>query len=239
MRRLVLLALTLGSFAPLAAQGGPPMLTDDPGTPGNRHLEVNLALTSEVQGRERSFEAPLVDVNYGIGERLQLKVEAPLVFQRSPGGNRTATGDVGVGVKWRFLDQGRHGSPVDVSTYPQVSSLAALDDGHRPTELLLPVQVAWHRGAFGINGDAGYATNSEETTVTGGVVVGYEVSGFGEVMAEVHESSIRTTGEFERFFNAGLRRDLRPGATLLASAGHSLATREHVWIGYLALQLTR
>src|SRR4051794_37439935 len=60
----------------LAAQGGPPMITDDPGTPGDGHWEINVALTTERRPGERVTEMPLVDINYGIGDRLQLKYEA-------------------------------------------------------------------------------------------------------------------------------------------------------------------
>jgi hypothetical protein len=42
---ILALALTLGS-RPLFAQGGPPLLTDDPDTPGPRHWEINLSLSS-------------------------------------------------------------------------------------------------------------------------------------------------------------------------------------------------
>src|SRR6266849_7689835 len=41
---VILPALSLGLTERAAfAQGGPPMLTDDPGTPGNRHWEINTA----------------------------------------------------------------------------------------------------------------------------------------------------------------------------------------------------
>src|SRR5215217_3076227 len=43
------------------AQGGPPLLTDDPGTPGNRHWEVNLAGTVEHTAETSLYEAPLDD----------------------------------------------------------------------------------------------------------------------------------------------------------------------------------
>src|SRR5215204_4515509 len=63
------------------AQGGPPLITDDPGTPGDGNWEVNLAVTYERLRDERVVEAPLLDVNYGVGKRLQLKVEVPFLWQ--------------------------------------------------------------------------------------------------------------------------------------------------------------
>ena len=81
-RLLHSLCLPLGFLASLVglhAQGGPPMLTDDPGTPGDGHWEINTAVTTEQRPGERSSEPPLLDLNYGIGDRIQLKYEAAWV----------------------------------------------------------------------------------------------------------------------------------------------------------------
>src|SRR5580704_2214334 len=94
---------------------GPPLLTDDPGTPGPNHWEINLAMTAEQDARLWSFETPLLDLNYGVGERIQLKYEAPWVESEPPNARvRSGPGESLVGVKWRFLDQEKVG--VDVST---------------------------------------------------------------------------------------------------------------------------
>lgn len=100
------------------AQGGPPMVTDDPGTPGNRHWEINIAAMGAFAGAEQLVEAPHFDVNYGLGERIQLKVEAGLVISHS-GLSEVQTGATPVltGVKYRFLDEDKTG--VAVSIYPQ------------------------------------------------------------------------------------------------------------------------
>ena len=64
------------SFA-VFAQGGPPLLTDDPGTPGNRNWEINIASTQFFSPGENEVETPLLDINYGLGDRIQLKYEVP------------------------------------------------------------------------------------------------------------------------------------------------------------------
>src|SRR5438105_2551565 len=69
----------------VSAQGGPPLITDDPGTPGSGHWEINLALTTEQTRRERLFALPLVDINYGLGERIQLKCETPWLLRQGSG----------------------------------------------------------------------------------------------------------------------------------------------------------
>jgi hypothetical protein len=53
------------------------MRTDDPGTPGNRTWEINIACTQTFSPIEREIETPLLDINYGLGDRIQLKFEIP------------------------------------------------------------------------------------------------------------------------------------------------------------------
>jgi len=57
---LFLLILPGFSTRAVLAQGGPPLITDDPGTPGDGKWEINLALTAEKRRRERSYESPLL-----------------------------------------------------------------------------------------------------------------------------------------------------------------------------------
>jgi hypothetical protein len=83
---LISLFTTLAALSGKAeAQGGPPLVTDDPGTPGPGHWELNAALTVEHDDRESIYEVPLVDLNYGVGDRLQLKVELPVRLVASTG----------------------------------------------------------------------------------------------------------------------------------------------------------
>ena len=105
----------------VVAQGGPPLITDDPETPGNGHWEINVAWTLSQKQNRRLFGIPLLDVNYGFGEHVQLKAEVPwLVLQERRGGTQAGIGSANFGVKWRFVDKDRHGFAM--STYPQLES---------------------------------------------------------------------------------------------------------------------
>ena len=129
------------------AQGGPPFRTDDPETPGNRNWEINFGWVGERSTGEGSYSIPDVDLNYGFGDRIQLKFELPIVIHEtrqisndSEGiqSNTQARLDLGageslLGVKWRFYEHrirsaGRlsaDGEPPEsnfsLSTYPQLS----------------------------------------------------------------------------------------------------------------------
>ncbi len=68
------------------------MITDDPGTPGNGKWEINLAVMFEHRPNETSYDAPAIDLNYGIGEHIQLTLQggtAWLKRQRSWRNRRT------------------------------------------------------------------------------------------------------------------------------------------------------
>src|SRR5690349_11956403 len=149
MMRILAIVLSIFLACPLSvlAQGGPPLLTDDPGTPGPGHWEVNLAVTTEKRHAETRFEAPLLDINYGWGERHQFKLEIPwIVLDERGGSTRNGLGNTLLGWKWRFVDEKEHG--VSASIYPQIelnnpgsssSDRGLADEGW---QFLLPFQVA-------------------------------------------------------------------------------------------------
>src|SRR5205085_10105350 len=75
---LLIFAILCVALTPRYSRGqaGPPLLTDDPDTPGNGPWEINLAVTVLQKRDTRSLGPPWVDVNDGIDERVQLKADA-------------------------------------------------------------------------------------------------------------------------------------------------------------------
>src|SRR5438046_127015 len=99
-RSLAVVLLSLLGCLGAHAQGGPPLLTDDPGTAEYKHWEINLAVLPEIRQDSRRFELPLADFNYGANEHTQLKFEIPLLVEWSDSGSHAETGDGNFGVKW-------------------------------------------------------------------------------------------------------------------------------------------
>lgn len=240
--RLIVAGCLFASVVRIAeADGGPPMLTDDPGTPGDGRWEINIAWTAQRSTRERYDEAPLVDVNYGVGDRLQLKFEMPWVVET--GRHTDGFGDALAGVKWRFFDQGGQGW--QVSTYPQVeflpSALHAARDAQAGVAYLLPVEVQRDFGAF----DAGFEvgrTRSPSRDQDGwiaGIDAGYKMSDRIEWIGELHDEGVDGDGH-AMVFNVGARATLSERITLLASLGTDIdntsGPRDRV-LSYLGLQL--
>ena len=67
------------------AQAGPPFFTNDPGTPGNANWEINIASAQSIGRGSSAYQVPQIDLNYGLGDRVQLTYEIPYVVQTSSG----------------------------------------------------------------------------------------------------------------------------------------------------------
>jgi hypothetical protein len=237
-RALVAALLALG-VAAARAEGGPPLLTDDPGTVEPGHWEINLAWTKERGDGATYDEAPLTDINYGLDDTTQLKVEMPWVAETGRGTN--GFGAAIAGVKWRFVDGGEHGWLV--STFPQAAFLppglhhaASAESG---VTWLLPIEVQRDFGAFDAGLDIGRTLAHAGDGWFGGVDVGHKLNERVELMAELHDET--TEGEsHELVFDVGTRAKLSEHLTLLASLGTDVentgAPRNDV-VSYLGLQL--
>jgi len=115
LSKSTLLAVIVCLLAALLA--GPPFLTNDPGTPGNGNWEINIAAMQTTLADVSSWQLPQLDVNYGVGERIQLTGEIPYVVVNASGQPQaTGWGNANPGVKWRFFDQGEGGW--QMSTFP-------------------------------------------------------------------------------------------------------------------------
>ncbi len=227
-------------------QAGPPLFTDDPETPGKNHWEINLATVITQTRDKRLFAAPLIDANYGVGDRLQLKAELPWLVQqdRFRGRSQSGPGSINLGAKWRFIDQEQHG--FSMSAYPQVefrTSASSVRKGliEGGAELRVPVEVSREFGRFAIDGEFGYQiVQRTKDELIYGFAVARKVNKRLELLGEVHGESPRDLSENEIIFNVGGRDALTKRYTLLFSSGRSLhhsSTEQPSWIAYVGLQL--
>ena len=189
-RTLAVVLALICSVCTLQAQGGPPLETDDPGTPGAGHLELNVSVEAEREGGGTLYDAPRLDANLGIATRLQLKVEVPWRIATAPGEPaRTGVGNVVLGIKWRFAQTGS----VAISTYPQVtlggseSSLAKglADSG---SAVLLPIEVAWRAGPLSLGAELGYQRGQGEAEMVYGLALAHRARPSLELLGECHGS---------------------------------------------------
>jgi hypothetical protein len=227
------------------AFAGPPLLTDDTGTPGDKHWEINIASTLDKRHTESMYEAPILDFNYGIGDNIQIKYEVPwLVRHEKDAGTNGGLGNSVVGVKWRFLDQERYG--VNMSVYPQYefnpptssADRGLVDDG---TNLLLPVQVSKKFGPVWVNGEFGYTFRQHfDGEWLYGLSSGYEIRENLSILGEIHGGTTKEFRKHEVVFNIGTQWDFTKKYGLLVSAGRSFssgASGEPNLLMFLGLQI--
>jgi len=226
---VILSVFVSGFVSSVHAQGGPPMITDDPGTPGNGMWEVNFLSTLDKSRSGRFFETPLADINYGVGNRLQLKFEVPLVASHESGEDtKFGLGNSKFGVKYRFLDEEKSG--VDMSIYPQLefnNPTNSVNRGlvERGMTFTMPLEVVKKVGPVELNSEVGYEMTQYGTDhVFAGLVVGRQVSKKVELAAEIYGESLRTFTEKEVLVNFGTRVKLSEKVGLMFSAGHTIRT---------------
>ena len=245
MSSLIITLVVLLLF-PGLAHAGPPLLTSDTGTPGDGHWEINVGLSLEQSLSGLQLAARAVDVNYGLGERIQLKGEVPWIFFNPDG--REAQNGIGnsvVGVKWRFLDEERHG--ISLSTYPQVefnTAKSSVDKGlvDKGTKWIVPFEIERKIGAVNVTGELGYIFNPEtENQWLYGLAFGYQTSDRIEWVGEIFgvTASNFDWETHDLVFNLGFRLKLNQWLNLNASAGrslHSVNGNEKNLISYIGLQ---
>lgn len=112
---IILLPFFLWGIA-APAQGGPPFRTDDPETPGNQHWEINFGWIGDRNPAAGDYQVPDFDINYGLGDRIQLKYEIPIAIAETrsqntalgeparPGHVIGGIGESLLGIKWRFYE---------------------------------------------------------------------------------------------------------------------------------------
>lgn len=227
------------------ALAGPPLLTDDTGTPGDKHWEINIAYTLDKRHTEATHETPILDLNYGVGDNIQLKYEVPwLVFHENGAGTKSGLGNSVAGVKWRFLDEKR--DPLSMSVYPQFefnnptssARRGIVDEG---TVLHLPVQVSKKLGPIWANAEAGYSIRQHnDDQWLYGIVIGHDILENLSLLGEIHGGATKEFKKHEAVFNVGTQWDFSKIYGLLASAGRSFssgASGDPNLLFYLGIQM--
>ncbi len=224
-------------------QGGPPMITDDPGTPGNGKWENNFAIIFEHRPNETSIDVPEIDLNYGVGEHIQLTLQnAPVLLKRSGHGLIGGLGSTEAAVKWRFLDEATSG--LDMSMFPRVifnivqSSVrrGLAEDG---TRFQIPFQAAKSFGRLHVDAEFGpRASTVGRSEWICGIVCGFDLAKPTMLMAELHDESRMNFSSDVLTLNIGLRHEFTESYILIVSMGHELRSPDQptALIGYFGMQ---
>ena len=219
------------------------MRTDDPGTPGSENWEINIGYTIDRRAGVHEYELPILDINYGLGNRIQLKYELPWVVNSTSGTHgRAGLGNSLAGVKWRFLDDEKRGFAI--STYPQLefnnpthSVKRGLVDGGKA--FLLPIEAAKEFKRFSLTAEVGHWFSRSDPGWIAGLAAGRQATKRLEVLGEVYVTR-RNADDREKTFGFGGRARLTNSMQFIFMAGRSLSSSSSVqpsFVGYVGLQV--
>ena len=258
---LLLIAALGASIA--RAQGGPPFITDDPEPPGNRHWEINFGWIANHNPGNAYYETPDIDINYGWGDRLQLKYELPMAVATDPDNTtRAGLGESLLGIKVRAFEYHTKGEPrsdenllFSLGTYPQASinnPTSAVRRGivENGPQYYLPLEFTAKWGPLNFNGEVGrwFGNHLVPSRWGRGLIAGHEFTDRFELYTELYDlQDINQIGTAPKqrslTLDLGGRQTLdRNGhIRLLFMGGHAIqaVTRrnsEPNWIAYLGVQ---
>ncbi|MGY4515954.1 hypothetical protein [Lysobacter sp. HA18] len=221
------------------AQAGPPMITNDPDTPGAGVWEINIAATGSTQPHGETLDAPDLDINRGVGDRIQLSVHAAWAHARARDAWSSGLGDVELGMRYRFLDADDDGISLAVQLlYIRGWSAAARRRGLASDhpEWVLPVQLARPLATFSVGMEvARHFVEHDADAWQAGVFVAHDCFG-GDCLAEVNTT--RVDGDASRTtYNVGARHPIAKNILLMASLGRESGAGEPASVvSYIGLQ---
>jgi hypothetical protein len=226
------------------AQGGPPYYTNDPGTPGNLNWEINLGYMPFFFSNNSVSHTPDLDINFGLGDRIQLTYENAWLRAQNPGSaTKFGLGQSNPGVKWRFYDRGEDG--LGISIFPQLF-LNNPDNAVRrgitsPNDsFLVPIEFTKKVGPVDVDYEIGYSAvhKGPDGWITG-LVVGHEFTPRLEIDTEIYNQGVFHPSENQPVFDFGGRYRLHYPIILLFMAGRSFesVSPSHAYfVGYFGLQ---
>lgn len=221
------------------------MITDDPGTPGDKKWEINLALAFEHRPGETAADSPAIDLNYGVGEHIQLTLQtAPVLLKREGHGLIGGLGGTEAAVKWRFLDQQTNGDGFDMSVFPRVifnlvSSSAERGLSQEGTRFQIPLQMAKTFGRWHADFEFGPRLNSVgRSEWLYGIVSGLDASRRTLLMAELNGMSRMNFARDVLTVNVGVHYEFSKTRILIVSLGREIRSPDPLaMIGYFGMQL--
>jgi hypothetical protein len=243
-QRLILAFFFLLAATFASAQGGPPYYTNDPGTPGPFNWEINLGYMPFFYSNQSVSHTPDVDINFGVGERIQLTYENAWLRVQDPStATKFGLGQSNLGVKWRFYDAGESG--LSISTFPQLFLNNPDDAVHRgitPASqgFLLPLEFSRKFGPIGVNYEIGYQfTHKGPNTWLTGLVLGHDFTSKFEMDAEFYSQGAFHPSNYQPTLGIGARYKIYKPVILLLMTGRSLEpsrSDQSYFVGYFGLQ---
>ncbi|HTQ10738.1 MAG TPA: hypothetical protein VMI31_11745 [Fimbriimonadaceae bacterium] len=239
----MLLVIVLPIAARAGDRYGPPYLTDDPEPVDFQHWEFYIATQYLHAHGDVNGTGPHFELNYGAAPNLQLHVITPMVYNMPVGGPRQyGYGDTEVGMKYRFLQEGK--SVPMAGIFPLVEIPSGDQNrglGNGGAQFFLPVWLQkswgdwssyggggfWHNPGAG-NRDHWFFGIQAQKQTTKALALGAEI---------FYQTADTIDGQNHTGFNVGAVYDFNDGHHLLFSVGSDIHG-PNLGTMYLAYQFT-
>ena len=235
--------------------GSPPMVIDDTSTPGPGKWEANLVFGADLSTNSDTYGSPLVDINYGVGENIQLKYEVPYAFTRNvltdEAGNKETVRARGVansivGVKYRFYDNDE--TNLSLAVYPQIEfrspGARSSEDGgvaDGATTWILPLQLTKDFAHASIAANAGVekSTDDPHAPLSAGLGAGTRLTNNLAILGEVAGKHLNSADERRIVFDVGLRMKISEKHGVVAALGLDLYAADSLRHHYVTVSYQR
>jgi len=244
LRTIILIFAACIAGGSAFAQGGPPFYTNDPGTPGANNWEINVGYIPFFYTDQSVSHTPDLDLNYGVGDRIQLTYENAWLRVHDPAEPpKYGLGQSNFGVKWRFYDAGEQGW--SIATFPQGfvnNPNNSVSRGITPKSqaFLLPFEFARKLGPVDLNFELGYnfVHNGPSGWLTG-LIAGHTFNPRFEIDAEYYNISTYNPYQSQPTIDVGGRYRIHNPIVLLLMAGRGLehaGPTQPYFVGYFGVQ---
>jgi hypothetical protein len=220
---------------------GPPFRTDDPEPVELHHVELYLSSEGADAPDGGGGSLPLLEFNYGVLPNTQFHIVVPYAYADPAGHHPTARGfgDIELGIKFRFLSEGRVRPQVGVFPLVELpTGDASRGLGAGATQIYLPLWVQKSWGKWTSYGGAGWWRNPGVGQANWGYAgwllqrkVAERLTVGGEMFAA---TASQRGGSGSSGYNLGVVVDVSDAHHVLLSAGKNLSgdSETHFYVGY-------
>lgn len=216
---------SIAGFLLNSVLAGPPLEIDDPGIlePGQWEIITAATLTSTNAGD--GYEAPVLDVSYGVAKQVQVSAVLPYVFvDPDDGSSESDVGNLEIGVKWRFVDEDNLQLAVaPLYVFGVSASRARRGIGDENDVFGLPFLLEYAFGDWRLNASLGYeAVNNDRDGLAYGAALAHPFGARSEVLFEIYGAADTEFDDDALNFHVGFDTEIAEDLHLLFAAGSAI-----------------
>ncbi len=208
-----------------AALAGPPLEIDDPGILDPGQWEIITAATMTSTNAGDVYEAPVLDVSYGVAKQVQVSAAFPYVFaDPDDGSSESDFGNLEIGLKWRFVDEENLLIAVaPLYVFGVSASRAQRGIGNETDVFGLPFLLETNFGDWRLNASLAYeAVQSDRDSLAYGAALAHPFGARTEILFEIYGAADTEFDDDVLNFHLAFDTELAEDLHLLFAAGSAI-----------------